>query len=760
MGLSPESQSNEPVYSSAISIGNVTAHPITGTVRVAVILAQFSDLPAKRSPSQIWQDYFGANNSVAAYYREVSYGKFTLSGDVFGWFTLPYDEAHYGANCAATGTINDAGCTGEDQSWNIAQDAAVLARNNLTFSNYDYYVFVHSGNGQESSGVGDDVWSVTYLAGVWVNPCLDVQENCNQKTLLKFNITPELEAGNAVPLGVYCHEFGHQLGLPDMYNTQNGKSRMGPWELMDKGLWNGEPKGSEPAELSSWSRNQLGWLPASNMATVSTTSSELTNIVPLENTPVNGSVSAVIVPISSEDYYLFENREPFGNDLYLPDHGIVGYHIDQTSNLFTTIGSPASADAFPPGDIIAKSPIEAEVMALFTNSSLSVGFGAISNETIEEPASLTINISPNLIVPITINNETYLTNSTTGSITVTAQTNETFEVNVPQIVGIQPDVRAVFNTWANGDSNNSESVFVGSNVTLTADYKRQYLVSVTSQYGTPTGSGWYDENSQDNITITSIVDGPPGTRYVFAGWTGDLASSSNQLTTHVTGPLTVTALWTTFDWMQLAFSGEDSTHIPVGIIGSLTLRAPNGTILMLANLQTESSFWFEQGDYSIATAYVYGVDAAPTNEHFTTSPNGIADVTLQLYSIKFRVTDSLFGSPLDGGIITITLPNGQAEMAPITNGSVTFENLPSAVYPFGVTRGWSLGAAGQVNLPGQSETSVGLVVIPSVLLICVVVMVAVATTLLVLMRRAASKRVRRQPHRDQPYSDYWNEHER
>ena len=149
MGFTPQSDNNSAL-SPTVSTGNVTTRPISGTIRVAVILAQFTDIPANRTLVQIQQDYFGGNHSVAAYYHDVSYGKVTITGNTFGWYTLPNAEATYGKDCVA---IDDADCSGQDQSWNIAQDAYKLACKNVNFANYDYYIFVHSGNGEESSGV-------------------------------------------------------------------------------------------------------------------------------------------------------------------------------------------------------------------------------------------------------------------------------------------------------------------------------------------------------------------------------------------------------------------------------------------------------------------------------------------------------------------------------------------------------------------------------------------------------------------------------
>lgn len=205
---------------------------MSGIIRVLVIAAAFSDINYTLSIDQVKRNWFG---SVAAYYHEISYGKLTVEGDIYGWYKLPYRESHYGMNCLS---INDADCSGSDTSWQVAQDAVSLAEKdptaNINFMNYDYYIFIHSGYGQESSRGKDDVWSVTYMSGV------DVLTSA--KTISLFSIVPELESGG-VPNGVYCLEFGHDLGLPDLYNTNTGKTILGPWELMDEGSWNGNPRG-------------------------------------------------------------------------------------------------------------------------------------------------------------------------------------------------------------------------------------------------------------------------------------------------------------------------------------------------------------------------------------------------------------------------------------------------------------------------------------------------------------------------------------
>ncbi|HKM49678.1 MAG TPA: M6 family metalloprotease domain-containing protein [Candidatus Bathyarchaeia archaeon] len=349
-------QSNRPVVSyESIAIGAPTdpsfsmplpapnpsytpsAAPVSGTIRVLLIAAAFSDINYTLDISTIKQDFFGM---LASYYHEVSLGTLTIVGDAYGWYTLPYPEAHYGHNCMA---INDADCSGADGSWQVAYDASLIAQkqDNVNFMNYDYFAFIHSGNGQESSGVKDDVWSVTYLGGVYVRT--------NSRTLTRFNIDPELEAGGAVPNGVWCHEFGHNLGLPDLYNTSNGKTILGPWELMDKGLWNGDPPGSSPAHMTAWDKTQLGFIRGSTLAVANPGVASTYTIDPTE--VISSNVHAIEIPLTAtlnpSQYYLVEARATIGFDSALPAVGVLITYVDNTAligRVHVMDGHPSTAN--------------------------------------------------------------------------------------------------------------------------------------------------------------------------------------------------------------------------------------------------------------------------------------------------------------------------------------------------------------------------------------------------------------------------------
>jgi M6 family metalloprotease-like protein len=287
--------------------------PVLGVIRVLVIAVAFPDVKPTLSIDAIKKEWFG---TVPAYYHEISSGKLTVQGSVYGWYELPHPESYYGKDCHA---IDDVDCSGTNQSWKIANDTVPLAEKDVNFNNYDYFVFIHSGRGQETSLTRNDIWSVTYL---------DASVEANSKTLTRFSIVPELEAQPNVPNGVWCVEFAHDLGVPDLYNTTNGpdhgKPILGPWELMDKGSWNGDPPGSLPAHMTAWPKIQLGFISGPMLETASPGLS--TSIVDPTEIPSN-NVHAIRVPIggsqNSNQYYLVEVRKQIGFDSALPSAGVL-----------------------------------------------------------------------------------------------------------------------------------------------------------------------------------------------------------------------------------------------------------------------------------------------------------------------------------------------------------------------------------------------------------------------------------------------------
>jgi len=135
------------------------------------------------------------------------------------------------------------------------------------------------------------------------------------------------------------------LGLPDLYNTSSHKTILGPWELMDKGSFNGNPPGSSPAHMSAWDKVKLGFISGRTLATVypsvnvtftvDPTEVASTNVHAIKIWPTNGA--------NSSQYYLVEVRTKTGYDSALPAEGVLITYVDET----LPIGPVRVMDAHP-----------------------------------------------------------------------------------------------------------------------------------------------------------------------------------------------------------------------------------------------------------------------------------------------------------------------------------------------------------------------------------------------------------------------------
>jgi M6 family metalloprotease-like protein len=126
-------------------------------------------------------------------------------------------------------------------------------------------------------------------------------------------------------LGQCIHEFGHGLGIPDLYDISSQSTGSGYFDLMGYGLYANAPDGSKPVGLGAWSKFALGW----------TTPQEITTSTQVTLGPCSSSASNFlkIYPNSStSSFYLVENRQSidtwdknFGTQL---SNGIVIWEVN------------------------------------------------------------------------------------------------------------------------------------------------------------------------------------------------------------------------------------------------------------------------------------------------------------------------------------------------------------------------------------------------------------------------------------------------
>ncbi|MFH1023989.1 MAG: M6 family metalloprotease domain-containing protein [Planctomycetota bacterium] len=303
----------------------------TGTWNILVILIMYGDTAATL-PDGDGDEPAGNFSSLLMsmndYYTEVSGGKFSTAGGaglVSGWHTASRVKSLYTSIVASAYPNNVARLVEE------AVDAAEAA--GVDFSPYDNdgdgavdgLIIVHAGQGFEATGDATDPSSLQWdIASAGGTP-----RAYDGVTVNKFVLAPEwgITPGTLSTIGVFCHEFGHNLGLPDLYDTDYSSSGVGVFCLMGGGMWLGGASndGSRPAHLSAWPKTFLQWLTPTNITT-----NGLYDVSQVET-----SASACRLWTNGQtgsEYFLVENRQKTGFDADLPGSGLLVWHIDETQD--------------------------------------------------------------------------------------------------------------------------------------------------------------------------------------------------------------------------------------------------------------------------------------------------------------------------------------------------------------------------------------------------------------------------------------------
>ena len=248
---------------------------------------------------------FGSTNSMWDYFDEVSKGSLNIEGEVFGPYTLDGDAADYSSGSS------------------FVRDSVEIADDDIYYPNFDAVVAIHSGPGGESSGDSNDIWSA-HWPSITINTD-DENEDGDDNVIRRISQVPEYQLSNGErnPLGVWCHEFGHELGLPDYYDTDGSSEGVGNWAVMAAGSWGNN--GETPVYFSEYSRYWLGWDEPILVQ------DDVTNLV-IEPASEGGKIYKLPIPgnwSGSEQYFLLENRQQTKYDTYLPGEGLLIWHIDE-----------------------------------------------------------------------------------------------------------------------------------------------------------------------------------------------------------------------------------------------------------------------------------------------------------------------------------------------------------------------------------------------------------------------------------------------
>jgi hypothetical protein len=109
------------------------------------------------------------------------------------------------------------------------------------------------------------------------------------------------------------------------------------------------------------------------------------------------------------------------------------------------------------------------------------------------------------------------------------------------------DTQYVWTSWSDSGAQTHDYTVPSTGETVTANYKTQYYLIVSSDHGTPSGEGWYDycTNAYAGLDTGEVTDG--GTKYLFVKWTVDATGTdyAKSDAIHMDGPKTAIAEWKT-----------------------------------------------------------------------------------------------------------------------------------------------------------------------------------------------------------------------
>ena len=325
--------------------------PAIGTQPVLVILAQFDDRSLMTTPADWSEMWFGADQSVADYYDEASFGLLDIEpateGDTAlggsagdGVVVVDVSTAHPNSGRsfgAFQETIHD--ILSDPQLADAVDFAAYDTDNDKHISPDELHLAVVVAGTEAAQGCSaPSIWAHRNALDNPVTVDTDIVLG-DRSTNGGYLTGGELQCDIAVQqatLGVWVHEFGHDLGLLDLYDGDGSSSGVDTWSVM--GLhWlslPGEPIGTRPPLPDPFSRSQLGWLMPTEVITTSedvalASSASSDDVAQVLDNP-DGVDIGFLGGGGTGEYFLVENREQEGYDIAARGCGLLVWHIDES----------------------------------------------------------------------------------------------------------------------------------------------------------------------------------------------------------------------------------------------------------------------------------------------------------------------------------------------------------------------------------------------------------------------------------------------
>jgi len=288
-------------------------------MNVLILLVDFGDNQAQ-TPAVYFDSMGFATDtfSLKKYYEDTSFGQIDIvtvdwpSSTL--WNRAPQSYDYYVGNNYGWGSY-------PTNSQGLVEDVCALVDDYVDFSQYDndgdgYVDGVNLMYAGQFTGTPETIWP-----HAWSLPSpltVDGVQVYSFSVQNEYNNSPGDKSA-----GVFCHEFGHVLGLPDLYDYDYDSKGIGNWGIMAGGVYNGG--GWSPAEFCPYNRHELGvteYINITQSGTYQVPAYELSNVAYRMWT--NGSASG--------QYFLLENRRAIRWDEALPSQGVLIWHVDQTQS--------------------------------------------------------------------------------------------------------------------------------------------------------------------------------------------------------------------------------------------------------------------------------------------------------------------------------------------------------------------------------------------------------------------------------------------
>ena len=320
---------------------------------ILFIMVEFTDLGCTFTPAQMQTNMFGGGASgpgdLDDYYDEISYGDMQFVGNVVGDNGGTADCIHL-ANNRAFYNNNVANADGDDD---LVREALAAIDGNIDFGDYDNnndgqidaLGVIYAGGGPHdgcaAGGRNDNLWP--HSGGVNGGQGVDGGSS-DPKTVNPFIINSEITYALATPpppttdctviqtIGLFAHELGHSLGLPDLYDddaSPNGGSAIEVWSTMASQYLGTTNNADTPPHFDPWSKGFLDWVtptghaPGDRFVEAISRVEDSGEVHRFRDNPGGFQIGG------SGEYFLVENRQQTMFDAQLPGCGLLVWHIDE-----------------------------------------------------------------------------------------------------------------------------------------------------------------------------------------------------------------------------------------------------------------------------------------------------------------------------------------------------------------------------------------------------------------------------------------------